>query len=50
MEDFNAIIKELEELEDIELYDKAKKEKDISVPIDDAFKIIEDKRLVSNAL
>lgn len=41
---FNAIIEELEELEDIKLYDRAKKSKESSLPIDDAFKMIEAKR------
>ncbi len=41
MKDFKAI---MEELEDIKLYDEAKKSKEPSVPIDDAFKMIEAKR------
>lgn len=41
MKDFKAI---LEELEDIKLYDDAKKSKEPSFPIDDAFKMIEAKR------
>jgi len=44
MKDFNAIIVELEELEDIKLYDEAKKSNEPSIPIDDAFKMIEAKR------
>lgn len=44
IKDFKAIMEELEELEDIRLYDDAKKSKESSVPIDDAFKIIESKR------
>lgn len=44
MEDFKAIMEELEELEDIKLYDEAKKSNEPSIPIDDAFKIIEAKR------
>lgn len=42
--DFNAIMEELEELEDIRLYDEAKKSNEPSIPIDDAFKMIEAKR------
>lgn len=44
IEDFNAIMEELEELEDITLYDEAKRSNEPSVPIDDAFKMIEAKR------
>lgn len=44
MKDFKAIMEELEELEDIRLYDEAKKSNEPSVPIDDAFKMIEAKR------
>jgi hypothetical protein len=47
IEDFKAIMEKLEELEDIELYDKAKKEDDPSIPIEDAFKIIEATRAAS---
>ncbi|NBR15398.1 MAG: hypothetical protein EBQ94_06510 [Flavobacteriales bacterium] len=46
MKDFKAIMEELEELEDIKLYDEAKKSKEPSFPIDDAFKMIEAKRKV----
>ncbi len=38
------MLEELEELEDIRLYDEAKKSNEVSIPIDDAFKIIEAKR------
>ena len=44
IEEFKAIIEELEELEDIRLYDEAKASNEPSVPIDEAFKIIEAKR------
>ena len=44
MKDFKAIMEELEELEDIKLYDEAKKSNEPSIPIDEAFKIIEAKR------
>ena len=44
MKDFKAIMEELEELEDIKLYDEAKKSNEPSIPIDEAFKMIEVKR------
>lgn len=44
MKDFKAIMEELEELEDIRLYDKAKKSNEPSIGIDEAFKMIEAKR------
>jgi PHD/YefM family antitoxin component YafN of YafNO toxin-antitoxin module len=44
IDDFKGIMEELEELEDIKLYDAAKKSKDSSVPIEEAFKMIEEKR------
>lgn len=44
MKDFKAIMEELEELEDIRLYDKAKKSNEPSFGIDEAFKMIEAKR------
>ena len=50
MKDFKAMMEELEELEDIKLYDEAKKSNEPSVPIDDAFKMIEAKRKERNGL
>ncbi len=44
IKDFNAIMEELDELEDIKLYDEAKKSDEPSIPIDEAFKMIEAKR------
>ena len=44
MMDFKAIMEGLEELEDIKLYDEAKKSNEPSIPIDEAFKMIEAKR------
>jgi hypothetical protein len=44
IKDFDAIMEELEELEDIKLYDEAKKSNEPSIPIDEAFKMIEAKR------
>ena len=42
--DYNTIIEELEELEDIRLYDEAKVADEPSIPIDEAFRMIEAKR------
>lgn len=44
MKDFKAIIEELEELEDIKLYDEAKKVKQEFIDADEAFREIEKKR------
>ena len=44
IKDFKAIMEELEELEDIKLYDEAKKSDEVSIPIEDAFKMIEAER------
>lgn len=44
IKDFNAILEELEELEDIKLYDEAKKINEPSIPMDEAFRMIEEKR------
>ncbi len=44
IKDFLTIMEELEELEDIKLYDEAKKSSEPSIPIDDAFKMIEANR------
>jgi hypothetical protein len=44
MKDFKALMEELEELDDIKLYDEAKKSNEPSIPLDDAFKMIEAKR------
>ncbi|MGL2992484.1 hypothetical protein [Flavobacterium sp. TSSA_36] len=42
---YNKLIERLEELEDVRLYDEAKREDDgFRISIDDAFKIIEEKR------
>jgi hypothetical protein len=45
IKDFKAIIEELEELEDIKLYDEAKKANEASYAAEDVFKRIEEKRL-----
>jgi hypothetical protein len=44
VKEFDNIIEELEELADIRMYDKAKGSKELSVPIDTAFRMIEAKR------
>jgi hypothetical protein len=44
MKDYYFILEELEELEDIRLFDKAKKKKQSFVNAEDAFKAIENKR------
>lgn len=44
MKDYERILADLEELEDIRLYDEAKKTKDISVSADKAFKQVESRR------
>ncbi len=44
--EFDAIIDELEEHEDIHLYDEAKASDEPSIPIDIAFKIIETGRQI----
>ena len=44
MKDFRTIMEELDELEDVRLYDDAKKSDEPSIPIDMAFKMIEDNR------
>lgn len=44
IKDYNKIIEELEELEDIRLYDEAMASKEPSMPVEKAFKLIEAKR------
>jgi PHD/YefM family antitoxin component YafN of YafNO toxin-antitoxin module len=44
LDEFETIMEELEELEDIRLYDEAKGANEPSIPIDEAFEIIEAKR------
>lgn len=44
IKEFKTIMEELEELEDVRLYDEAKASGEPSVPIDEAFKIIEANR------
>ena len=44
MKNYQKMIEDLEDLEDIRLYDEAKASKEPSIPIDEAFKRIETKR------
>ena len=44
MKEFKNMMEELEDLDDVKLYDRAKADNEPSVPIDKAFKIIEAKR------
>lgn len=44
MKDYKKIMEDLEELEDIRLYDEAMASKEPSLPVDKAFKLIEAKR------
>jgi PHD/YefM family antitoxin component YafN of YafNO toxin-antitoxin module len=44
VKEFESIIEELEMQEDIRMYDEAKKRNEPSMPIDEAFKMIEAKR------
>ncbi len=48
IKDFEAIMDELEELNDIKLYDEAKKSNEPSIPIDDAIKMIEAKSKIQD--
>jgi oligoendopeptidase F len=41
---YRKMIEELEDLEDIKVYDEAKKDNEPSIPIDEAFEMIEKKR------
>lgn len=45
LHEFNSILEELEELEDIRLYDNAKSSSEQSFPIDEAFEMIEATRI-----
>jgi len=45
MKEYNKMIEELEDLEDVRLYDEAKKnDTGERIPMDEAFKMIEEKR------
>jgi PHD/YefM family antitoxin component YafN of YafNO toxin-antitoxin module len=45
IKEYEKLMRDLEELEDIRLYDEAKKNDDgVRISIDEAFKIIEEKR------
>jgi hypothetical protein len=45
LDEFETIMEDLEELNDIRLYDEAKSDTEPAVPIDEAFKMIEEARL-----
>ncbi len=44
IKEYSKMLDELEELEDIKLYDRAKADDEPSIPIDEAFKMIEKDR------
>ncbi len=44
IKEYNKLLEEMEELEDVKLYDEAKSRKNEFVPIDEAFKQIKAKR------
>lgn len=44
VKEYEALMEELEELEDIRLYDEAKASDEPSIPIDEAFKLLDAKR------
>lgn len=44
IKDFQTLIEELEDLYDQRLYDEAKADNESSIPIDDAFKLLDAKR------
>ena len=44
VKEYEKILSDLEDLEDIRLYDEAKSSKEISIPVEEAFKMIDAKR------
>lgn len=44
VEEFESMIERIEEMEDVRLYDQVKKSNEPSIPIDEAFEIIESLR------
>jgi len=46
VKEFDALLAELEEMEDVRLYDEAKASDEPSIPIDEAFKMIEEERKI----
>lgn len=50
MEDYLQLMEALEDLEDIRLYDEAKADNTPSLPVDEAFQLIESLRLKANEL
>lgn len=50
IKEYQHILEQLEELEDIQLYDAGKKSQEPAIPIDEAFKAIEAQRKVRNGI
>ena len=48
MSEFKSIMEDLEDLDDIRLYDEAKRSDEPSIPVEEAFKIIEANRKSKN--
>ena len=44
IEDYNKMIEDLEDIDDVRLYDEVKQLNEPSIPIEEAFKLIESKR------
>ena len=44
IEDYNKMIEDLEDIDDLGLYDEVKQLNEPSIPIEEAFKLIESKR------
>ncbi len=44
MKEYNRLLEEIEEIDDVKLYDEAKSRKNEFIPIDEAFKQIKAKR------
>ena len=44
IEDYNKMIEDLEDIDDVRLYDEVKQLNESSIPIEEAFKLIESKR------
>jgi hypothetical protein len=41
IKDFEAMMEQLDDIEDVRLYDEAKKSEDPSIPIDEAFEMLD---------
>lgn len=46
IKEFENILEELDDMDDVRLYDQAKKSDEESIPVDEAFKLIETKRTI----